>query len=201
MGIKNWIKFFLINSLLGIVVSSVLGVVFEFMSKNSEVSMSEAVIVTGSYALIGFTISALAHMGYFFYQYFIGSLLIILRSRKKYYVFQIILTLISVLFSANYSFQYSINNNISIFKPILFLSILLIIAFVVSLYKVKLTTKDSFVPSICFLIFGTLIEGSISFGSDTWFWSTLVFGTLIVCNSYQLLYISKYLKNNQKKTA
>jgi KinB signaling pathway activation protein len=201
VGIKSWFKFFVINSLLGIFVCTIFGGIFELMSKDTQVSLSEFLIVISSYAAIGFTISVLAHMGYFFYQYFIGSLLIIFRSKKKYYIFQIILTTISVIFSINYAIQYSINNNTSVIKPILFLIILLIITVVVSLYKVKLTTKESLIPSVCYLIFGTLIEGSVSFGSDTWFWITLVFVTLIVCNSFQLLFISKFLKNNPKKTA
>jgi KinB signaling pathway activation protein len=196
VGIKNWSKFFLINSLLGILASTIVGTLFELVVKENNADFGKILIVILTYALIGFTISVLSHMGYFFYQYLVGSLLIILGN-KKYNIFLLLLIAISMIYITKFSLDFSKQNDILIQNVISYLILIFIVIIVVGLYKVKLTNKSALIPSLCYLIFATLIEGSVSFGSGSSFWIVIVISVLIITNSYQLLFISNFLKKGK----
>ncbi|MCG7410549.1 KinB-signaling pathway activation protein [Paenibacillus sp. ACRRX] len=155
----------------------------------------DVVINVFQLAISGFMISVYAQMGFF--AYLTLNYIALGLFKKGWQYIQVVLTvfvLLDVMF-----LRTMLGEERDITSDVIIGVAMLIVAIVVTLFKVKGTNRAAFIPTMFFMIVATTIETLSALNVShmaTWF----VFIPLVSCNAYQILILHRLLRSNTANT-
>ncbi|UQZ85016.1 hypothetical protein SK3146_04284 [Paenibacillus konkukensis] len=143
----------------------------------------------------GATISVLSQMGFFAYLIIRFIAMGIIRSKWIWDMLQVILVAVA-MFDLVYLRQSDESG--TWFSYMLLPFLMLVLAILVSLWKVKLTNKNGFIPTLFFMTVVTAIEAVPALRLDTAASTVFMMVPLLASNTWQILILSKVLNTNKE---
>ncbi|KAB2329605.1 KinB-signaling pathway activation protein [Bacillus mesophilum] len=194
MTSRLWVKLFLSTLLLGGVVTSITGFIVrwdEFSSIFMPFDFLEVLSVLFWLFGVGLIFSIISQMGFFAYLTIHRFGLGIFKSHKLWNGVQVVLILF-VLFDLVY-FRYNAfaEQGDSLLPYIGLAAMLLAAGLITAFLKVRISTKETFIPALFFMIVVTTIEWVPILRVNEYSWVWLMIFPLIICNAYQLLILQK----------
>ncbi|MEW9110760.1 KinB-signaling pathway activation protein [Cytobacillus gottheilii] len=194
MTSRLWVKLFLSTLLLGGVVTSITGFIVrwdEFSSIFMPFDFLEVLSVLFWLFGVGLIFSIISQMGFFAYLTIHRFGLGIFKSHKLWNGVQVVLILF-VLFDLVY-FRYNAfaEQGESLLPYIGLAAMLLAAGLITAFLKVRISTKETFIPALFFMIVVTTIEWVPILRVNEYSWVWLMIFPLIICNAYQLLILQK----------
>ncbi len=191
---RLWVKLFLSTLLLGGVVTSITGFIVrwdEFSSIFMPFDFLEVLSVLFWLFGVGLIFSIISQMGFFAYLTIHRFGLGIFKSHKLWNGVQVVLILF-VLFDLVY-FRYNAfaEQGESLLPYIGLAAMLLAAGLITAFLKVRISTKETFIPALFFMIVVTTIEWVPILRVNEYSWVWLMIFPLIICNAYQLLILQK----------
>ncbi|WP_335872200.1 KinB-signaling pathway activation protein [Bacillus sp. 2205SS5-2] len=197
MTIRNWIKFFFSTLFLGGVVHVLFGFVIrwsEFSPWFSEMSFGEIIPATFWLLGVGFTFSVISQMGFFAYltihQFGVGFF----KSISLWNSVQLVIIALVLFDLVYFRFQKFAGENESIVGYFLLAMGILAYGLVVAYFKSKQTKNSTFVSALFFMTVVTILEWIPVLTANEKSWLFQMLFTLLVCNTYQLLMLPKYIQ-------
>jgi KinB signaling pathway activation protein len=191
---RLWVKLFLSTLLLGGIVTSITGFIVrwdEFSTIFMPFDFLEVLSVLFWLFGVGLIFSIISQMGFFAYLTIHRFGLGIFKSHKLWNGVQVVLILF-VLFDLVYFRYKAFADQGDSWLPYIGLALMLLTAGLIAAYlKVKISTKETFIPALFFMIVVTSIEWVpiLRVNEHSWVW--LMIFPLIICNAYQLLILQK----------
>lgn len=146
--------------------------------------------------IIGLTMSVYAQMGFF--AYLTLNYIALGFFKKSWQYIQIVITVFVIL---DLMFLRTLlGQERDILADIILGVVLLVVAIVVTYFKVKGTNTSSIIPTLFFMIVATTIEALSALNisqAATWF----VFMPLVSCNAYQILLLHRLVGDKKDKRA
>src|SRR5690606_7742781 len=201
MTIRNWLFLFSTTLSLGGVAALLLGLLLELL-------MGEMGLTLLQQLLAGLLFGAVAQMGLFAYMIFNWVAAGFFRKDFWFNTVQVLLLLL--VLGEVILFGYMADDGGRLLVPEAIVGIVTLVAgLAVALWKVKLTSQRSFVPTLFFMVVATLIESGTALKQDSLMMMLYTVLTLLVCNAWQVLWIHRLVvppkaaesKNRQKKRA
>ncbi|WP_080849009.1 KinB-signaling pathway activation protein [Cytobacillus gottheilii] len=194
MTSRLWVKLFLSTLLLGGVVTSITGFIVrwdEFSSIFMPFDFLEVLSVLFWLFGVGLIFSIISQMGFFAYLTIHRFGLGIFKSHKLWNGVQVVL-IVFVLFDLVY-FRYNAfaEEGDSLLPYIGLAGMLLAAGLIAAFLKVRISSKETFIPALFFMIVVTSIEWVpiLRVNEHSWVW--LMIFPLLICNAYQLLILQK----------
>ncbi len=191
---RLWVKLFLSTLLLGGVVTSITGFIVrwdEFSSIFMPFDFLEVLSVLFWLFGVGLIFSIISQMGFFAYLTIHRFGLGIFKSHKLWNGVQVVL-IVFVLFDLVY-FRYNAfaEEGDSLLPYIGLAGMLLAAGLIAAFLKVRISSKETFIPALFFMIVVTSIEWVpiLRVNEHSWVW--LMIFPLLICNAYQLLILQK----------
>jgi KinB signaling pathway activation protein len=146
---------------------------------------------------VGFIFSVLSQAGFFAYLTVHRFGLGIFKSHSLWNAVQVILILF-VLFDLVYlRYNAFAGSEDSIWPYVGVAAFILAVGAAVATMKVKMTSKEAFIPALFFMVVVTTIEWVPVLRVNEESWVYLMIFPLLVCNAYQLLILQKLNKDSQ----
>ncbi|MNM91558.1 hypothetical protein D3C81_1038610 [compost metagenome] len=115
-------------------------------------------------------------------------------SRRTWQYVQLVLTALALL--ELMFFRIFVSGESGDNKDIILGVIILLVAAAVSYFKVKATNPNAWIPTLFFMIAGTIVEMVGVLKIQVNFATTLILVPLIACNAYQILLLHKLVKKS-----
>jgi len=148
----------------------------------------------------GATISVLTQMGFFAYLLLRMIMMGMIRKKLLWDFLQVFLIIVTLYELASIRYL-SFGEGASFIRFFDLPAIILVISLAIALWKVKLTNRLAFLPTLFFMVVITVLEAvpalKLNIGASTFFMLT----PLICCNAWQILILHKVLNNNKEKPA
>jgi KinB signaling pathway activation protein len=182
---------------IGVVVSAVVGLLLQFSDREySVVGISAVGFNVVNMILGGATISVLSQMGFFAYLIVRFIVAGILRSKFVWDMLQMILVVV-VLFDLVYLRFSNFESSNSLWPYMVMPLILLVIALGTAYWKVKMTSRNAFVPTLFFMFTVTVLEAVPAIKLNNASSSLFMLAPLLACNAWQILILHKILENKK----
>ncbi|OPH50049.1 KinB signaling pathway activation protein [Paenibacillus ferrarius] len=197
MTLRKWFHLFWTTLLLGMVVSIVIGLLLQYSDKEFSVMGLSAVGFNVLNMLLGgATISVLSQMGFFAYLIVRFIAVGIIRSKTVWDLLQLAVVIV-VLFDLVYLRMTNFEGTGSVFSYIVLPILILIISLGVAYWKVKMTNRNAFIPTLFFMCAVTVLEAVPALKLDNAASSFFMLAPLLVCNAWQILILHKILDNKK----
>ncbi len=187
MSSRYAVKLFINTLFLGGITALIVGAVYLLIQQGS-FSMKEAIVSFGFGLLFG-TMSQMAYFAYLsIHRFGLGFF----RTPKMWNIVQ---GIILVLLFVNILFPQNIFKEVDVTQPkfIVQLILLVIVACLAAYYKSRQTKQNVFIPAIFFMIVATFVEWMPALKINNAEWMSFMLIPLLICNTYQLLILPKYL--------
>ncbi|MNI02495.1 hypothetical protein D3C73_553720 [compost metagenome] len=195
MTLRKWFHLFWTTLVIGIVVSTVTGLVLQFSDQEFQVmGMSAVGFNVLNMILGGATISVLSQMGFFAYLIVRFIMAGLIRSKKVWDFIQILIILV-VLYDLVYLRYTTLEG--SLMSYVLMPVILLILSIGVAYWKVKMTNFNAFTPTLFFMLAVTVLEAVPAIRQDSLASSVFMLFPLFACNAWQILILHKIVDNKK----
>ncbi|MGG1519938.1 KinB-signaling pathway activation protein [Paenibacillus oryzisoli] len=194
MTLRKWFHLFWTTLLLGIVVSTVIGLILQLSDKDFSVmglsgyGFNLVIMILG-----GGIISLLSQMGFFAYLIVRFIAIGIIRSKTVWELLQLAVIIV-VMFDLVYLRK---NGSGSLSSYFITPFVILILAVGIGYWKVKLTNRNAFIPTLFFMTVVTVLEAVPALQEDNAATTLFMFAPLIVCNAWQILTLHKILENKK----
>ncbi|WNR44246.1 KinB-signaling pathway activation protein [Paenibacillus roseipurpureus] len=197
MTLRKWFHFFWTTLLIGMIVSTGIGLILQFSDKEfSVMGLSAVGFNLINMILGGATISVLSQMGFFAYLIVRFIAMGLIRSKWVWDVLQVAIVVI-VVFDLVYLRKTNSESSDSLLGYVILPIIVLLISLAVSYWKVKLTNKNAFIPTLFFMSAVTVLEAVPALKLDNPASSLFMLAPLFVCNAWQILTLHKILENKK----
>ncbi|OAS23261.1 KinB-signaling pathway activation protein [Paenibacillus oryzisoli] len=197
MTLRKWFHLFWTTLVLGIVVSTGVGLILQFSDKEfSVMGLSAVGFNLVNMILGGATISVLSQMGFFAYLIVRFIAVGIIRSKTVWDLLQLAVVIV-VLFDLVYLRKTNFNTSESLLGYFILPTCVLIISLAVSYWKVKMTNRNAFIPTLFFMTAVTVLEAVPALKLDNSASSLFMLAPLFVCNAWQILTLHKILDNKK----
>lgn len=197
MTLRKWFHLFWTTLVLGIVVSTGVGLILQFSDKEfSVMGLSAVGFNLVNMILGGATISVLSQMGFFAYLIVRFIAVGIIRSKTVWDLLQLAVVIV-VLFDLVYLRKTNFNTSESLLGYFIMPTCVLVISLAVSYWKVKMTNKNAFIPTLFFMTAVTVLEAVPALKLDNSASSLFMLAPLFVCNAWQILTLHKILDNKK----
>lgn len=200
MNSRNLVKLFFSTSLLGAVITGVVGFVVrweEFKPFFSNFDLAEIISIFFWLMGMGLIFSLLSQMGFFAYLTIHRFGLGIFRSASLWNKVQIVLVGFVLFDLAYFRYLFFAKEGDSYIPYIAVAIFILLFGIIVAWQKAKQTNKDAFIPALFFMIVITVIEWMPVLRVNEKSWLYLMLVPLLVCNAYQLLVLHKLNETSQ----
>jgi KinB signaling pathway activation protein len=199
MTIRNWLFLFFTTLSLGGVAAPLLGWLLELPFGDMGLTLPQLL-------LAGLMFGAVAQMGFFAYLIFNWVAMGFFRKASWFKTVQILLLLLVLGEVIIFGYMADTEGRILVPEAVVALVILLA-GLLVAFWKVKLTTKRGFVPTLFFMVVATLIESGTALKQESLMMMLFTVLTLLVCNAWQVLWLHRLVvpptpeggKNRPKK--
>ncbi len=197
MSSRYWVKLFVNTLLIGGVTAGVVGLI----AKWSEFSLKTPVELLVGFlwmAGVGLIFSVISQMCFFAYltvhrlgMEMIGSVFI-------WHAIQLVLTVFVLVDLAYLRFVFFGNETEGAISYIWYPVLILVVALIVGILKVKQTNKSAFIPTLFFMVVVTVIEWFpvLRVNEESYMYFMLI--PLLICNTYQLLILPKYHEKSKE---
>ncbi|MFS8513729.1 MAG: KinB-signaling pathway activation protein [Planifilum fulgidum] len=183
MTIRNWLFLFFTTLALGGVAALLIGFLLELFMGEMGLSLSQRL-------LAGLLFGAVAQMGFFAYLIFNWVASGFFRKDFWFHTVQVLLLLL--VLGEVILFGYMADDGGRLLVPEAIVGIVTLVAgLAVALWKVKLTSQRSFVPTLFFMVVATLIESGTALQQDSLMMMLYTVLTILVCNAWQILWIHR----------
>ncbi|MGO4499956.1 KinB-signaling pathway activation protein [Paenibacillus sp. 2RAB27] len=197
MTLRKWFHLFWTTLVLGIVVSTGVGLILQFSDKEfSVMGLSAVGFNLINMILGGATISVLSQMGFFAYLIVRFIAVGIIRSKTVWDLLQLAVVIV-VLFDLVYLRKTNFNSSESLLGYFILPVCVLVISLAVSYWKVKMTNRNAFIPTLFFMTAVTVLEAVPALKLDNSASSLFMLAPLFVCNAWQILTLHKILDNKK----
>ncbi|SEC19071.1 KinB-signaling pathway activation protein [Paenibacillus sp. GP183] len=196
MTLRKWFRLFFTALLIGIITSVAVGLILEFTDQAFPIpTMSGVGFNVVNMTLGGATISLLSQMGFFSFLIVRFIAIGIIRNKVIWDLIQLTLTIVAIIDLVY--LRYSNFNGDSLLLYTIMPLLILAISLGVSYWKVKLTNKNAFIPTLFFMVVVTILEAVPALKLNNTASSIFMLTPLIVCNSYQILSLHKMTENKK----
>lgn len=193
MTLRKWFHLFWTTLVLGVIVSTGIGLILQFSDKEfSVMGLSAVGFNLVNMILGGATISVLSQMGFFAYLIVRFIAVGIIRSKTVWDLLQLACVIV-VLFDLVYLRKTNFDSSESLIGYFVLPAIVLVISLGVSYWKVKLTNMNAFIPTLFFMSAVTILEAVPALKLDNSASSLFMLAPLFVCNAWQILTLHKIL--------
>jgi KinB signaling pathway activation protein len=190
LTLRKWFHLFWTTLLMGIVVSVMVGLVLQFTDREFPIpGISGVGFNVLNMMLGGATISVLSQMGFFAFLIVRFIAIGIIRNKVIWDLIQLALTIVAIIDLAY--LRYSNFQGASLFAYSIMPLCILAISLGVSYWKVKLTNKNAFIPTLFFMVVVTILEAVPALKLNNTASNIYMLIPLIACNSYQILNLHK----------
>jgi len=201
MTLRKWFRLFWTSVVLGIVTAVVVGLIMQLTDVNYEIpGMSAVGFNLLQMGIAGATISVLSQAGFFSYLIVKWIALSMFKSKGIWDIIQVVL--IAVALGDLAYLRYANFGQGGSFLPYVWLPLAILVAGIaVSYYKMKLTNKSAFIPTLFIMSTLTILEAvpalRLEHAASTLF--TLV--PLMACNAWQVLTLHKIVGERSERQA
>lgn len=193
MTLRKWFHLFWTTLVLGVIVSTGIGLILQFSDKEfSVMGLSAVGFNLVNMILGGATISVLSQMGFFAYLIVRFIAVGIIRSKTVWDLLQLACVIV-VIFDLVYLRKTNFDSSESLIGYFVLPAIVLVISLGVSYWKVRLTNKNAFIPTLFFMSAVTILEAVPALKLDNSASSLFMLAPLFVCNAWQILTLHKIL--------
>ncbi|MEB3103482.1 KinB-signaling pathway activation protein [Ferviditalea candida] len=192
MTVRKWLYLFLTTLLIGGIAALATGLIMQGMDQEYSLLGITGFDIFNT-VVVGLTLSAFSQMGFF--SYMMVNYIAIDIIRKKYWWNMIQLALVIIaLFETAYLRYLSFGTGRSYLEftdvPLLLLAAGLVTAY----WKVSMTNRTAFIPTLFFMTAATAIEAVPALRLDNPASTFFMLIPLIVCNAWQILILHKLLR-------
>lgn len=194
--LRKWFYLFWTTLVIGAVAALIIGFILQSNDqKLSVLNGNEIGFNMITMLLGGAMISVLSQMGFF--SYLIVRFIVMGMIRAKWITdtLQLICILIALV---DLVFLRHVDTQEGWLSYMLLPLILLIVAFTTSWWKVKLTNRNGFIPTLFFMTAVTAIEAVPALRINSAASTLFMMIPLLACNAWQILILSKVLKTNKE---
>ncbi len=195
MTLRKWFHLFWTTLLIGVVLSVFIGLILQLSDQEFPIlGISAFGFNLVNMALGGATISVLSQMGFFAYLIVRFIAMGIFRKKIVWDFLQLAVVIV-VLFDTVY-LRYS-NLNGSLLSYTFLPLIILIISFGIAFWKVAMTNRNAFVPTLFFMFAVTVLEAVPALKLDNPASSLFMLVPLLGCNAWQILTLHRVVENKK----
>ena len=197
MSSRYWVKLFMNTLLIGGASAGFVGLI----AKWNEFSLKTPVELLVGFlwmAGVGLIFSVISQMCFFAYLTVHRLGMEMFKSVFIWHAIQLVVT-VFVLFDLAYlRFVFFGNETESAISYIWYPVLILAVALIVGLLKVKQTNKSAFIPTLFFMVVVTVIEWFpvLRVNDESYMYFMLI--PLLICNTYQLLILPKYHEKSRE---
>ncbi|NEW09625.1 KinB signaling pathway activation protein [Paenibacillus sp. SYP-B3998] len=197
MTLRKWFHLFWTTLVIGMVVSTGIGLILQYSDREFSVMGLSAVGFNVINMLLGgATISVLSQMGFFAYlivRFIVGG---IIRSKTVWDLLQLTIVIV-VLFDLAYLRTTNFEGSGSFLSYSVLPIIILLISLAIAYWKTKMTNRHAFIPTLFFMSAVTILEAVPALKLDNSASSLFMLAPLLVCNAWQILILHKILDNKK----
>jgi KinB signaling pathway activation protein len=199
MSSRYWVKLFMNTLLIGGVTAGVVGL----FAKWNEFSLKTPVELLVGFlwmAGVGLIFSVISQMCFFAYLTVHRLGMEMFRSVFVWHAIQLVLTVFVLVDLAYLRFVFFGNETEGAFSYVWYPILILVVALIVGVLKVKQTNKSAFIPTLFFMVVVTVIEWFpvLRVNDESYMYFMLI--PLLICNTYQLLILPKYHEKSKEAT-
>jgi KinB signaling pathway activation protein len=197
LTLRKWFHLFWTTVAIGIIASIVVGLILEFSDQEFPIpGISGVGFNVLNMILGGATISVLSQMGFFSFLIVRFIAMGIIRNKTVWDLLQLAIVIV-VLFDLVY-LRYDRSNGLSsVFSLSIMPMIVLIVSLAVSYWKVRLTNRNAFIPTLFFMIVVTILEAVPALKLNNAPSSIYMLIPLFACNIYQIINLHKITANKK----
>ena len=197
MSSRYWVKLFMNTLLIGGGSAGLVGLI----AKWNEFSLKTPVELLVGFlwmAGVGLIFSVISQMCFFAYLTVHRLGMEMFKSLFIWQAIQLVLTVFVLVDLAYLRFVFFGNESESAISYIWYPVLILAIALIVGLLKVKQTNKSAFIPTLFFMVVVTVIEWFpvLRVNDESYMYFMLI--PLLICNTYQLLILPKYHEKSRE---
>ncbi|MEW9702603.1 KinB-signaling pathway activation protein [Paenibacillus sp. SI8] len=197
MTLRKWFHLFWTTLAFGMVVSIAIGLILQYSDREfSVMGLSAVGFNVVNMLLGGATISVLSQMGFFAYLIVRFIVMGIIRSKTVWDLLQLTIVIV-VLFDLVYLRSTNVDGTSAIVNHLALPIILVVIAMAVAYWKMKMTNRNAFIPTLFFMTAVTALEAVPALKLDNSASSLFMLAPLLVCNAWQILILHKILENKK----
>ncbi|MFD0694254.1 KinB-signaling pathway activation protein [Paenibacillus sp. GCM10027628] len=197
MTLRKWFHLFWTTLVLGMIVSIVIGLILQYSDQEfSVMGLSAVGFNVVNMLLGGATISVLSQMGFFAYLIVRFIAAGIIRSRKIWDLLQLTLVIVT-LFDLAYLRTTNFEGSGTFISYSILPVIILIISLGIAYWKMKMTNRNAFIPTLFFMSAVTILEAVPALKLDNAASTFFMVAPLLVCNAWQILILHKILENKK----
>lgn len=199
MSSRYWVKLFMNTLLIGGVTAGIVGLI----AKWNDFTVKEPLELFVGFLWmvgIGFIFSVISQMCFFAYLTVHRLGMEMFKSVFIWHAIQLVITGFVLFDLAYLRFMFFGNEVESAISYIWYPILILVVALVVGVLKVKQTNKSAFIPTLFFMVVVTVIEWFpvLRVNDDSYMYFMLI--PLLICNTYQLLILPKYHEKSKEAT-
>ncbi|RUT27895.1 KinB signaling pathway activation protein [Paenibacillus zeisoli] len=193
MNLKRWLYLFWTTLALGAGCALIAGEILKLSQGTGFKNTADFFIYMGILIGVGIMVSVYSQMGFFAYlmMNYMGTGVF---SRRTWQYIQLVLTALALL--ELMFFRIFVSGESGDNRDITLGLIILLVAAAVSYFKVKATNPNAWIPTLFFMIAGTIVEMVGVLKIQVNFATTLILVPLIACNAYQILLLHKLVKKS-----
>jgi KinB signaling pathway activation protein len=190
LTLRKWFHLFWTTLVIGIAASVAVGLILEFSDQEFPIPALSGVGFNVLNMILGGAIfSLLSQMGFFSFLIVRFIAIGIIRNKVIWDLIQLTLTIVAIIDLAY--LRYSSFKGASLLSYSIMPLLILAVSLAVSYWKVNLTNKNAFIPTLFFMVVVTILEAVPALKLNNTAASTYMLIPLICCNSYQILNLHK----------
>lgn len=193
MNLKRWLYLFWTTLAIGAICSLIVGEVLNFNQGTGFKNTADFFVYMGILLGVGIMVSVYSQMGFFAYlmMNYMGTGVFSRKTWQYIQLFLAALALLELMF-----FRIFVSGDNGEMSDILLGILILVVAVIISYFKVRATNANAWIPTLFYMIAGTIVEmvGVLKIQENAA--TTLILVPLIACNAYQILLLHKIVKKN-----
>jgi KinB signaling pathway activation protein len=197
LRLKNWLFLFFTTILVGAISATAISVFLQVTETGNQ-PVGEWLVGLIGFIGAGIMFSILSQMGFFAYLTVNYLALVLFRARWVWQTAQVLLTTFA-FYDVIYLRQLYFGQDASGATRFWLLpTVLLGVAFIVAIIKVKQTNRDAWIPTIFFMFVVTLLEAVPSLKTDNARSILLMVTTIAACNAWQVLQLHRLVNRGSR---
>ncbi|WP_068620345.1 KinB-signaling pathway activation protein [Paenibacillus tuaregi] len=193
MNLKRWLYLFWTTLAIGALCSLIAGEILKLSQGGGFKDTADFFIYVGILLGVGIMVSVYSQMGFFAYlmMNYMGTGVFSRRTWQYVQLFLTALALLELMF-----FRIFVSGDNGGISDILLGILILAVAVVVSYFKARATNASAWIPTLFYMIAGTIVEMVGVLKIQVSFATTLILVPLIACNAYQILLLHRIVKRS-----
>jgi KinB signaling pathway activation protein len=191
LNLRNWIYLFWTTLLAGAVSAMLAGMYLQFTDQEFHVPGASGVgFNLMMMAMGGLMFSIISQMGFFAYLTVNYIAMGIIRKKYWWNMLQLLIIMV-VLFDAAYLRYIHFGENNTLLSYMGLPVLMLVAALIIAYWKVRMTNRSAWIPTIFFISVGTIVEAVPGLQQNNTASTVFMTVPLLACNAWQILMLHK----------